>query len=127
MGAALRLAGQGLRGVGYKRVVFSLVDPERKRIVGEHEDSPTGQTAADMTSWELSQANEDIQPFVVATKKPEIVEDARTHPLTNKKVVEMVGLRGMAVCLSSAKIPSWELFTSNVKMAWRPAGKRSRI
>jgi len=97
VGAALRLAGQGLRGLGYKRVVFSLVDPERKRIIGVHEDSPTGQVAAEMTDWELTRDKEDVQPFVVATKVPVIIEDARTHPLTNKAVVTAVGLRGMAV------------------------------
>ena len=77
---ALTLAGRQLLQLGYRRIMFALVDPARKRITGISDwvGEPPTANVADETDYELSQPDLDIQPWVVAHKQCCIVDDWRT-------------------------------------------------
>ncbi|MGH9427260.1 MAG: hypothetical protein ACRD2L_13265, partial [Terriglobia bacterium] len=80
----IRMAAESLRSLGYRRVSFCLVDPERKRIRGVWDDSDdTSVNVAVMTDWPLDAPGADIQPYVIKTKEPKIVPDAAREPLVN--------------------------------------------
>ncbi|MGA2148652.1 MAG: GAF domain-containing sensor histidine kinase [Bryobacteraceae bacterium] len=94
----LKCSAQGLRKLGYRRMFFSLVDPKEQYIVGAWDEcADEGFKLTSHSRWLLDDAHLDIQPYVVRTKKPVIVADAATHPLTNKRVVEPAGLRAFAL------------------------------
>ncbi len=94
----IQMAAQSLRSLGYRRVSFCLVDPERKRIKGVWDDSDDSSVnVADMTDWPLDDPKADIQPYVIETKEPKIVPDADREPLVNPKVREKARLKAFAV------------------------------
>ncbi len=94
----IRMAAQSLRSLGYRRVSFCLVDPERKKIKGVWDDSDDSSVdVAAMTDWPLDAPRADIQPFVIKTKEPKIVPDAAREPLVNPKVREKARLKAFAV------------------------------
>jgi len=98
VGHALALAAQGLRKLGYRRVLFCLVDPTHTSVQGVLDDSADPSVdIARMTAWPLNKPMADVQPYVISTKQPKIIENAQTEPLTNKEVVKAAGLRAMAV------------------------------
>jgi len=95
---ALEMAAHGLRKLGYKRVLFCLVDPEHTRLRGVLDSSsdPDVDVAA-MTDWPLDKPNDDLQPYVIFTRKPKIIEDARKEPLANQDVVQKAGMVAEAI------------------------------
>jgi len=97
-GQVLAMAARGLRTLGYGRVLFCLVDPKRERIQGVLDDSDDPTTdVAKMTDWLLDEPLKDLQPYVIHTGKPKIVEDAGSEPLTNKEVVRAARMEKLAV------------------------------
>ncbi|MCG3145295.1 MAG: Adaptive-response sensory-kinase SasA [Gammaproteobacteria bacterium] len=95
----IKMAAESLRSLGYRRVSFCLVDPERKKIKGVLDDSDDSSVVnvAAMTDWPLSDPKADIQPYVIKTKEPKIVPDAAREPLVNPKVREKARLKAFAV------------------------------
>lgn len=94
----IQMAAQSLRSLGYIRVSFCLVDPERKRIKGVWDDSDDSSVnVAAMTDWPLADPKADIQPYVIKMKAPKIVPDAAREPLVNPKVRDKARLRAFAV------------------------------
>lgn len=93
----LKLAASGLRGLGYKRVLFCLVDPRRKRIVGVHDDSDDHVNLAEMTDYPLSDPKRDIQPHVISTGRPKIVAEASAEPLASSDAVKAARLEAFAI------------------------------
>jgi len=87
VGDALQKAAAGLRRVGYRRVFFCLVNEKKTHIRGVLQDPDDDVDLVEMTDWPLDEPKADVQPFVVHTGEPMIIEDASTHPLTNKSVV----------------------------------------
>src|SRR5262249_3997029 len=62
---AIERAADGLRGLGYRRVLICLVDPERQNIVGELDRSvDQAVDVARMTNWPLADPTADLQPYV---------------------------------------------------------------
>jgi nitrogen-specific signal transduction histidine kinase len=94
----LRKAARGLRQLEYKRVLFCIVNKERKAIVGAVDDSDDSSVdVAALTNWPLSKPTADLQPYVIHTKQPRIVQDARDEPLASKKVVRAAGMEALAI------------------------------
>ncbi len=100
VGHVIAYAAKGLRELGYRRVLFCLVDPERKRIQGvlDNSDDPSVDVAK-MTDWPLDKPKADLQPYVIHTRQPKVVDDASREPLANKRVA-----RG-ATIVAAAIIP----------------------
>ncbi|MCI0489897.1 MAG: GAF domain-containing protein [Blastocatellia bacterium] len=94
----LAMAARGLRKLGYSRVLFCLVDPERKRIQGVLDDSDDPSVnVAEMTDWPLDDPTADLQPYIIHTKKPKIIADASQEPLANKEVVRRARMKAVAI------------------------------
>ncbi len=95
----LTLAARGLRDLGYRRVLFCLVDPEKKRIKGvldSCDDLSIIDVAAE-TDYSLDEPLSDLQPYVIYTREAKIIEDASVEPLANKKVVRRAQMRAEAI------------------------------
>lgn len=94
----LRKAAIGLRDLQYSRVLFCLVDKELNRIAGRVEESDhSSVNVAQYTNWSLKNPTADLQPFVVHTKRPKIIADARREPLANKEIVDNAGITAAAI------------------------------
>lgn len=94
----LALAARGLRNLGYRRVLFCLVDGERKMIKGVLDDSDDKSVdVAAMTEYPLDQPLADLQPYIISTKKYKIVEDATREPLANATAVSRAKMRAEAL------------------------------
>ena len=95
---ALQIAACGLRELGYKRVLFCLVDPKREWIDGVLDNSDDRIfDVAEHTHYRINEPTSDIQPYVIHTKKPVIIEDAQTHPNTCKKVAHQARMGAEAI------------------------------
>lgn len=103
---ALEVAGEALRRHGYRRVMFSMVDLARYRIVGVIDCREPGEPdVAEMTDWPLRRevgTNEaeflrDVQQACVLHGTTMTIADATTHRLTNKEVVREADLRSMVI------------------------------
>lgn len=95
---AIEIAANGLRGLGYRRVLFCLVDPQDKHIKGFHDSSDgSSPDVSGMADYSLGRPKVDVQPYVIHTRMPIVVPDARLHPLTNKNVVEKANMKALAV------------------------------
>jgi signal transduction histidine kinase/GAF domain-containing protein len=93
-----KMAAIGLRSLGYRRVLFCLVDPKVQKIQGvlDYSDNISVDVAK-MTDYSLANPHIDIQPYVIATRRPAIIEDAANHPLTNKNAVQQTGMKALAI------------------------------
>ncbi len=91
------LASNGLRGLGYKRVLFCLVDPLRQRIVGVHDNSSDGVDLARMTDYPLHDPKVDIQPYVIRSRQWRIVPNAAAEPLASPNAVSSAKLQAFAI------------------------------
>lgn len=108
-GTVLAMAARGLRTLGYRRVLFCLVDPVEKRIRGVLDDSDDPAVdVAKMTDWGIDKPLADLQPYVVHTAQPRIIEDAAREPLANQDVVRRAGLTSFAI------VPMFDLSESVV-------------
>ncbi len=83
----LRLAAEGLRHLGYRRVLFCLVDPEARHIRGvlDHSDDPSADLAS-LIDVPLGEPTADIQSYVIDTKQRLIVSDVREYPLADRSL-----------------------------------------
>jgi len=98
VGHALAMAARGLRSLGYKRVLFCLVNPEGDRIQGVLDDfDDPGADVARMTDWPLSDPKADLQPYVISSGRPKIVEDAAGEPLANQNVVKRAQMKAITI------------------------------
>jgi signal transduction histidine kinase len=95
--SVLNICAKGLRELGYKRVMFSVVNPERTRIVGALDEPGTPGNLIAFTDYPLSAPDADVQPWVVDAKVPRIIRDARMDPLCNSKAVDGAGLVSLAI------------------------------
>lgn len=103
---ALKAAGEALRSHEYRRVMFSMVDPTRDRIVGVIDCRERDECdIAAMTDWPLNVAfdsegkpiDNDVQQACVRQGQTIVVDDAESHPITNKQVVETADLKAMVI------------------------------
>jgi nitrogen-specific signal transduction histidine kinase len=95
---ALMQAASGLRRSGYSRVLFSLVTPTQDRIQGELEDADDPRVdVARMTDWPLDDPKADLQPYVVHSRRPRVVEDAAREPLANVDMVAKAQMKALAI------------------------------
>lgn len=83
---ALKLAGDELLKLGYRRIMFAVVDPRRERIRGVRFccGEPPKKDVAKETDWLLQQWKTDIQPWVVHNLKPCLVGDWHQWNQTKK-------------------------------------------
>lgn len=93
----MRSAAAGIRQLGYRRVFFSLIEPDEQHIRGAWMDAVDDRFKARDSYWPLSHSSRHIQPFVVMAGQPELIEDARNHPLTDKGIVERGNIIGFAL------------------------------
>src|SRR5882724_598631 len=95
---ALEEAASGLRKLGYSRVLFCLVNAQGDRIKGELDSSDDSRfDIAKATDWPLANPRADLQPYVISTCKPKIVEEARLEPLANRRVVSLACMKSFAI------------------------------
>lgn len=99
VGETLRVAAEELVNLQYRRILFSLVDPERTKIqcVLGKPDEANVEFAIQHTNWPLSNYAADIQPYVIQTKKAKIILDASREILTNKKIVQQLDIKAFAI------------------------------
>jgi signal transduction histidine kinase/GAF domain-containing protein len=98
VGHALAVAASGLRRLGYSRVLFCLVNPEGDRIQGEIDDSDDLRVdVARMTDWPLDRPMDDLQPYVISTCRPKLVEDPSREPLANPKVLRRTRMKPFVI------------------------------
>ncbi len=103
--AILETAGEALRAEEYRRVMFSIVDQFAGRIKGVVDcKNPAEQNIAEKTDFDLRILDRngipnytDIQQKCVLEQIPIEVENALTHPLTNKEVVRIAGLESLVL------------------------------
>ncbi len=96
----LAVVARELRKLSYKRVLFCLVDPERKRIQGVVDDAESklgDEDVAALTDFPLDDPKADLHPYIIFTKQAEIIPDAAESPLTCKRVVSLAGMKAMAI------------------------------
>jgi signal transduction histidine kinase len=98
VGDIMQRAAEGLRALGYRRIVFCLVDPKNQRVEGvlDASDDPSVNLAK-VTSWPLEGEYVNVHQKVIREGKSEIVEDGWSHPLTDKDAVAAGGLGAFAV------------------------------
>jgi GAF domain-containing protein len=98
VGAALAKTAHGLRNLGYRRVIFSLVDPERQKIQGvaDYSDDVSANLAT-LINWPLSHPTNDIQSFVVQTRQARIVYDATAEPLVDQVMARATDSKSFAL------------------------------
>lgn len=95
---ALTMAAEKLRELGYKRVLFCLVDPEGKRIKGVWDaSSDPSVNVAQLTDYALESPDVDLQPHVIRTREPKIVPNARKELLANQEIVRIAGMKSLAL------------------------------
>lgn len=97
--AALEKASDGLIRMGYSRVMFSLVDSERRHVDGVlNRTSPEVEgDLAEATHYHLAAPVTDIQQWVVVEGKPRAVPDWSLDPLTNKELSRATLMKPLAV------------------------------
>jgi signal transduction histidine kinase/GAF domain-containing protein len=94
----LSITARKLRELEYRRVLFSLVDPEKNILEGVIDDCADGlKNVAEMIRYPLLYASGSVQSYVVNQKKSKIVEDARTEPLADQKVVLAGSMESFAI------------------------------
>jgi len=98
IGQIITKAASSLRLLGYSRVLFCLVDADRQRIRGFHDDSadPTVDLAAEV-DYPLAEPESDIQAFVASTGQAMIVHDVEKERLANKEVARRCGTTSFAI------------------------------
>lgn len=95
---ALVLAAGGLRRLGYSRVLFCLITPTGDHIQGEFDDAEDSRiNVAKMTYYPLDPPKADLQPYVIFSRRPKIVPDARREPLANLQVVSETQMKALAI------------------------------
>lgn len=95
---ALVLAASGLRRLGYSRVLFCLITPTGDHIQGELDDAEDSRVnVAKMTYYPLDPPKADLQPYVIFSRRPKIVPDARREPLANIQVVSESQMKALAI------------------------------
>jgi Histidine kinase-, DNA gyrase B-, and HSP90-like ATPase/GAF domain len=95
---ALVLAAQGLRTLGYRRVLFSLMDPSRSRIEAVVEDSDDPRREAlKSTSHSLDDAAVTGHVWVVRNKQKLVMRDAATDGRIHNEAARRLGARGVAI------------------------------
>ena len=81
--SALKEAGDNLRKLGYRRVMFALVDQHKQEIHGVLDCREAGEPdVAEKTHFKLAgnvSDIKDVQQQCILTKVPIVLEDARTH------------------------------------------------
>ena len=104
--AALQAAGDELRASRYRRVMFSMVDQQRRRIRGLVDCRKSGEmNVADKTDYALDCAYDefgnalfdDIHQKCVVEGNTLVIADARLDPLANKNIVEAIDQRGLVL------------------------------
>ncbi|MEK7407041.1 MAG: ATP-binding protein [Acidobacteriota bacterium] len=95
VGAMLKRAAAHLRKLGYRRIAFALVDPVREEIKCVLDDADVD--LSQFPPWPLKQPGSGVHPFVIESKKPLKIPDARNHPLTRKEAVKTGGIVAFAV------------------------------
>ena len=95
---ALVLAASGLRRLGYSRVLFCLITPTGDHIQGELDDAEDSRVnVAKMTYYPLDPPKADLQPYVIFSRRPKVVPDARREPLANTQVVFETQMKALAI------------------------------
>ncbi|HKH44906.1 MAG TPA: ATP-binding protein [Thermoanaerobaculia bacterium] len=95
---ALVLAAGGLRRLGYSRVLFCLITPTGDHIQGELDDAEDSRAnVAKMTYYPLDPPKADLQPYVIFSRRPKIVPDARREPLANVQMVFETQMKALAI------------------------------
>jgi signal transduction histidine kinase/PAS domain-containing protein len=99
VGQVLEMAAKGLRELEYKRVLFSLVDPEGQRIRGlvDDNDSEPPADLASLIDCALSDYERDIQAMVIHERRSRQIFDAWKDPLVNVDLVNRSNLRSFAL------------------------------
>ncbi|MBA3241711.1 MAG: hypothetical protein H0T60_10845, partial [Acidobacteria bacterium] len=94
----LTLAAEGLLRLHYRRVIFSLVDPERLyiEVVLDRGASP-GESLANRFKWPLRSPTADIHPFVINTKRQEIIADINQYPIHDKEFMNAARIKTLAI------------------------------
>lgn len=95
----LELAARALRKLGYRRVMFCLVDRQNKRIQGVLDDSnDKSLDVAEMIDRELDHPQMTLQAYVIKSGKPVIVADPDREPLIQKReVITLARMKSFAV------------------------------
>ena len=94
----LRAAGATLKPLGYKRLLFSLVDPTGSRIVGEVDiSSNPAIDLAKETDYLVDRPDSDIQAWVVHHRQSKRVAEPLKEPGVNTKVVEAANIGPFAL------------------------------
>jgi signal transduction histidine kinase/PAS domain-containing protein len=102
VGSVLRVAGEGLREMGYRRVLFCLVDPagERVEAVSEASDDPE-QLLKKLTQYELTtppgQPSQGVVLAVVSSGVSHRIPKFQADPLARQDVAVQADLGGGAV------------------------------
>jgi GAF domain-containing protein len=87
-----------LRHLGYRRVLFCLVDSAGQRVRGVWEDSDDPRrTLQRVTDYSLEGQEEALQKDVVRTGMAKAFRDARREPQANQENVALTGLKGGAI------------------------------
>jgi len=99
--AAFEAAAERLREIGYRRVMFSMIDRASSRIVGVFDSRRDGEPdVAAMTDFPVAssmQEVEDVQQHVALTGEILRIPDARTYPSTKKSTVFAAGMRAIVI------------------------------
>jgi hypothetical protein len=94
----LSRAAERLRRLRYKRVLFSRVSPDGRRIKGVLDDCDDTSVKIDrMTDYGLDLPIRDIQPWVVLKRTGVRIRDASREPLANRAVVEAARIQAFAL------------------------------
>jgi len=98
---ALEAAATQVREIGYRRVLFAMVDRTSNCIRGVFDSRIDGQPdVAEMTDWQLVSSLddvEDVQQYCVLTGEELFIPDANKHAWTNKDVVREADIEGLVI------------------------------
>lgn len=99
--AAFEAAAERLREIGYRRVMFSMIDRASSRIVGVFDSRRDGEPdVAAMTDFPVASSMrevEDVQQHVALTGEILRISDARRYPSTKKSTVFAAEMRAIVI------------------------------
>jgi len=99
VGQVLVMAAKGLKELEYKRVLFSLVDPEEQRIQGflDRNDSQPKVDLALLIDLPLRDYQADLHTLVIHDRQPLRIPDARKDGRVNPELVNLGKLQSFAL------------------------------
>jgi nitrogen-specific signal transduction histidine kinase len=90
-------ASELVKKLGYKRVVFSLIDSKRRNLEGISENTESPFKIIDQIKGSLDDPSTDVHLIVINTKKFEIIENTASDLTVDRNLAKLARIRALGV------------------------------